>query len=113
LENPADDDALRLSLAENLNTLLDDPSLYDLQRFEHVTLSRQSRRFIDKEIQTQEDQIVFNRSLLEDAYADEMSRQPNYRISYLLSSVIALIGALVTMTTRKGRYSETIRDGSG
>jgi Na+/melibiose symporter-like transporter len=91
---------LRNQLGEELNRLIQDPALYAPERFRDVPLSRQSRKLARQPPLTGPALVVLNRSLLEDAFAAEISRQPDYRLSYLLSVLISLLGAAVTLRTR-------------
>jgi maltose/moltooligosaccharide transporter len=91
---------LREQWGEELNRLIRDPALYSPERFRGIELSRQSRKLAGQETVAGPGLVVLNRSLLEDAFAAEISRQPNYRLSYLLSVIICLLGAAVTLRTR-------------
>jgi maltose/moltooligosaccharide transporter len=91
---------LRTRLAAELNRVILEPGLYAPDRFQDVALSRQSRRLAEKAPVAGPELAVLNRTLLEDAFREELSRQPDYRLSYLLSVVISLLGAVVTIRTR-------------
>jgi H+/Cl- antiporter ClcA len=67
------DEELRRSLAEDLNRILQTGPLYEAERFTNVTLSARTRRLLERNPQGL-DLARFNRKVLLEAYALEMSR---------------------------------------
>jgi hypothetical protein len=66
-------DSLRKLLVDGINELLKDASLFDEQRFKHVTLSDETRTSIQQRLQG--DLTHFNRLLLEEAYPSEIAKK--------------------------------------
>jgi len=108
----ADEDlaALRAGLAAEFNRWLDDADLYSAEAFAELELSRQSRKLAEERPAAGNDLAAINRSLIEDAFREEISRQPDYRLSYLLSVAICVAGGIVTLRTRKGAHARTLKD---
>lgn len=102
--------ALRLRLAAEFNAWLDDADFYAPDSFAATELSRQSRRLAEVRPQAGRDLAAFNRSLIEDVFREEISRQPDYRLSYLLSVAICVAGGIITLRTRKGAHGKTLAD---
>jgi Major Facilitator Superfamily. len=106
-EDPA---ALRTQLAGEFNTWLDDADFYAPEAFAGVALSRHSRALLEERPQGGKELAALNRSLIEQTFRDEISRQPDYRLSYLLSVAICVAGGIVTLRTRKGAHAATLAD---
>ncbi len=62
-------------LAASFNAVLDDPELYDPDRFAGVVLSRQSEELLQRAPTKGRNLRRLNLSLLQDAYADEITRE--------------------------------------
>lgn len=101
---------LRAGLAAEFNRWLEDANLYTAEAFADLKLSRQSRKLAAERPTERNDLAAMNRSLIEDAFRDEISRQPDYRLSYLLSVAICVAGGIVTLRTRKGAHARTLKD---
>lgn len=110
---PHDEETKRI-LAENLNEILRQPGLYQQSRFSQVELTRQSRKMLSTGESVNEGDTLFvlNRSLFQDAFAGEISRKVNYRMSYLVCAICALIAAFVVMSTPKGKSNDQTSPGS-
>lgn len=63
------------ALAASFNAVLDDPGLYDPERFTDVVLSRQSAELLGRDPAGGSDLRRLNLSLLQDAFADEITRE--------------------------------------
>ncbi len=68
-------DSLPEALAASFNAVLDDLNLYDPDRFENVVLSRQSMELLERAPTKGRDLRRLNLSILQDAYADEITRE--------------------------------------
>lgn len=108
--NLSDAGALRKRLADEFNAWLDDPDLYTPEVFAAVELSRQNRGLVQEQPQGGKKLAALNRSLIEQAFREEVSRQPDYRLSYLLSVAICVAGGVLTLRTRKGAHAATLTD---
>ncbi|HTO04051.1 MAG TPA: MFS transporter [Opitutus sp.] len=106
----ADHATVRRQLAQEFNAWLDDADLYTPEAFADEELSRHSRALVRDWPQEGDDLAALNRSLIENAFREEISRQPDYRLSYLLSVAICVAGGVVTLRTRKGAHAETLVD---
>ena len=67
--------SLRIKLIEDLNRLLQGPSIFEEKRFSGVNLSNEVRKMAHQDNLDGEDLIILNRLLLEEAYADEIARR--------------------------------------
>lgn len=99
---------LQKNLAADLNRVLNDPNFYDEQRFntanlpddEKIKLSEESKKMIEKRPTQGEALVRFNRKLLEDVYAGEISRVSGYfwNVSIPFFKDTALTDPLVAVT---------------
>jgi hypothetical protein len=74
VDGVSDPFVMKISLIEDLNSLLEGPSIYEAQRFEGVTLRPETRVLLDVSPEGR-DLIRLNRLLLEDAYPLELERK--------------------------------------
>jgi len=98
------------ALVTDFNRLLADPSFYAPERFDRIELSRQSRRLIAERPSAGERLTVLNRTLLHDAFPDDISRKVNYRLPYYVCIALALLATGVALATRRGPYAKTLAD---
>lgn len=101
--------ALRDALVADFNRLIQGPSLYTQDRFAGVTLSRQSRNLLDRP-SAGDELVVFNRSLVTDAFPNELSRKSNYRLPYYIGIGLAITAVIVALRTRRGAFARTLSD---
>jgi hypothetical protein len=107
-----DKEKLKKALAGAMTALMEDKDLYSPERFPEDNLTRQSRRMITR-VKDKDDLKVLNRALLQDTFREELSPKANYRISYAINIFAALFAGALTLTTRKGKYAQTLKDGGG
>lgn len=107
LSSAPDKDAMKKPLAAGLNDIMNGKNIYEEKRFEGVELSRQSRRLIDR-ADSEKRLKVFNRSLIQDAFPEDLSAKANFRISYIINILIALLASFLAFTSREGKYSQKI-----
>lgn len=67
------------ALTDGLDEVLREPSLFNQERFKNVTLSEETKLLIEKK-KTDEELVRLNRTLLEEAYPDEIAKNPFNRI---------------------------------
>jgi len=102
---------LRKNLARDLtNIARRNESIYTEERLAGMELSRASRRFINNPPDTPKEFYLMNRALLHDAFPDYISQKINYRVAYVLVIVLATIACMLTLTARRGKYADTLRD---
>jgi hypothetical protein len=82
---------LGTALVQELNGIINDPSLYDEQRFKGVVLRPETQELIAQK--PKGDAVILrNRLLLEDAYALEISRKPILQWKfYIIPPIIILV----------------------
>lgn len=102
-------EALQKDLAAQLNVWMQDQNLYAPDRVQHAEMSRQSRRMLARQHDTDALKVL-NRSLLQDAFREELSAKANYRISYVVNILLSLFAAVLALYIRKGKYAQTILD---
>lgn len=100
------------TLATDFNRLLADPAFYAPDRFARVELSGQSRRLIAEHPAAGDRLTVLNRTLLHDAFPEEISRKVNYRLPYYVCIALALLATGVALAARRGPYAKTLADRS-
>src|SRR6185436_9428155 len=62
-------------LVKELNRILSAGSIYEAQRFAQITLSEETRRLVERNIQVDPgERVRLNRLLLEDAFPQEIAR---------------------------------------
>ncbi len=66
-------DTLKENLASELNRVIEGPSIFDEQLFEHVALKKTTRAMVKQDLQGEE-LIRLNRLLLAEAYPDEITK---------------------------------------
>lgn len=65
---------LTLALVDELNNLIQGPSLYDPQRFSSVRLTKETEEMAKQHLELENDELMlFNRQLLEEAYPQELT----------------------------------------
>lgn len=102
---------LRQAVAEDLNAVIKGPGLYKQGLFNDDKMSKPLRDLVERQGQLSEsEQLVMNRSLLQGHFDTMISVKADYRFSFKACAILALIGGLVTLSTRRGKYAETIRD---
>jgi len=99
--------ALRQPVADALNQVLDDPQFYTPERFAGVELPEQSRKLMDQR-ETEADQVVFNRSLVQTVFGEAIFPKTNYRVSYVANILVSLLGGFVVLSTKRGRYAQPL-----
>jgi len=102
--------ALRAALVADFNRLCAGPLLHDSGPFASVGLSRQSRDLLAAAPTAGDRLFVLNRSLLQDAFAGELSRKVNYRLPYYIGIGLAVLATFVALATRPGRFARTLAD---
>jgi UDP-N-acetylmuramyl pentapeptide phosphotransferase/UDP-N-acetylglucosamine-1-phosphate transferase len=70
-------EGVQRSLTDELNRVLREASIYDEQRFKSVKLSEETRKLLAQNPQG-ENLVRLNRSLLEEAYPDEIAKNQKY-----------------------------------
>jgi len=71
----AEPELINPPLVKELNRILRAGSIYEAQRFAQITLSQETRRLVERNIQVDADERVrLNRLLLEDAFPQEIAR---------------------------------------
>jgi MFS transporter, FHS family, L-fucose permease len=73
LKQNAGEDALKTALAQDLNRIIDGPSIYDQQRFSGVKLEQTTTDLLSTNPKGQS-LVLLNRVLLEDAYPGEVNK---------------------------------------
>lgn len=102
---------LRTPLAQALNQVLDDKDFYTEERFSGFDLPEQSRKLLSRD-RSEKEQIIFNRSLVQGIFKDEVFPKANYRVSYIVNIIISLIGGIVVLSTRPGQFRQGAEEGS-
>lgn len=102
--------ALRAALVAGFNRLCAGPLLHASAPFASVELSRQSRDLLAAAPTEGDRLFVLNRSLLQDAFAGELSRKVNYRLPYYIGIGLAVLATFVALATRPGRFARTLAE---
>lgn len=102
--------ALRAALVTDFNRLCAGPLLLTPGPYASVELSHQSRDLLVAAPTAGDRLFVLNRSLLQDAFANELSRKVNYRLPYYIGIGLALLATFVALATRPGRYARTLAE---
>lgn len=106
---PSQQLAVQKALAADMNRILKDPNLFDERRFaigaaatdeDRIKLSEETKKMIAKRPTQGDDLVRFNRHLLEDAFAGEISRPGGYywNIAIPFFKETALTDPLVAVT---------------
>lgn len=101
---------LRARLLADFNRIVFGPPIHSESRFAGVTLSRQSRELLSRPKVEGDDLAVLNRSLLADAFPGQISRKVDYRLPYFIGIALAILAAMVALSTRRGRFAQTLGD---
>lgn len=101
---------LRAALVADFNRICAGPSLYTAERFAEIELSRQSRSLVATSSPEGDALFVMNRSLLQDALSDCLSRKVNYRLPYYIGIALAVLATVVALGTRRGRFARTMAE---
>jgi Na+/melibiose symporter-like transporter len=99
---------LRDSLTADFNRLIDGPAIYSPERFAGLSLSRQSQSLLHAAPAQGSRLAVLNRTLLQDIFAKELSRQVNYRLPFNVSIGLSLFAMLVALMVRPGRFARVL-----
>jgi len=103
--------ALRQQLAADLTRIARrEESLYEPEWFEGVEHSKVSLRYIKEPPSTPNGYYLFNRALLHDAFPEDIARKINYRVAYVLVIILSALACMLTLTARRGKYADTLRD---
>jgi O-antigen/teichoic acid export membrane protein len=90
------------SLSESINSILRGPSIYDQGLFEGVALSQRTRGMIERKPKSDE-QVWFNRRLIEDAYPQEL-RSGVARDIASFKIVLGTVGAFNSLLLLAGMW---------
>ena len=94
------DPAVRVRVAEglirDLNGVITGPAFHGGDRLKGITLSPESRRLMERQTLSLDQQARLNRRLLEDAYPTELRRLPGYNAVVVAVGVISIgVGGLI------------------
>jgi len=100
----------REALAADLNAMLRQPDLRHHPAFESIQASGYVRSHFGRTDLTEDQRFILHRVMLHDALPEVISKNVDYRVGYKMDIVLAFLGFLVVLSTRRGRYAQTIRD---
>jgi MFS family permease len=98
---------LKESLAADLNRRIATGPLSDPAWLAGVPLGHRAQALRARGVEGPAAVVVFNRTVLHDAYPELIARSVDFRVGYKIDIVIALAAFAVTLSTRRGRYADT------
>lgn len=99
---------LKAALAADFNRISKGEAVYSAERFGGIELSGQSRKMLSQESLSPNELYVLNRTLLTDAFAEEVSKKLNYRATYYVNIIFGFLAILLVLSTKKGKFAKTI-----